>query len=99
MEITTLLAIISPAAAMVFGVMAMRRGQKSDDSSTGERMGVILTEITTLKTALGDINRKLDRYDERYTRLSERVSSVEQSAKSAHHRLDNLAGGKNENGN
>lgn len=96
MEITTVLAVLSPVCALIFGVAAMRRGQKADDSGAGERMGIILTEITTLKTALGDINRKLDRYDERYTRLSERVSSVEQSAKSAHHRIDNLTGGKNE---
>ena len=91
MDTTTLLAvlaILSPIASMTFGVIAMRRGQKTDDTSSGREMGTIQSDLGYVKSSVDAISKKLDGYDTRFIALTERVASVEQKAKSAHSRLD-----------
>jgi len=90
MDITNILAILSPIVAVACGVIAMRRGQKTDDTSSGREMGALISEVAYVKATVDNISRKLDSNDERFTKLAERVSAVEQSAASAHHRLDTL---------
>ncbi|MDR1217237.1 MAG: hypothetical protein LBJ99_01480 [Oscillospiraceae bacterium] len=88
------MAILSPTLMVVFTFLAFRRGQKSDDTTTAREMGTILTEIGYIKSQMDGLNRKLEHYDERYTQFAERLSSVEQSTKSAHHRLDRITIGE-----
>ena len=98
METTTLLAVLSPIASMAFAFFAFRRNQKIDDSTTGERMGVLLTDVGYIKAQLDEVKHKLEASDDRHAALAERISAVEQSAKSAHKRLDALAGKERDNG-
>ena len=97
MEISTLLAIISPICAVIFGIVAMRRGQKSDDAASGREMGTILSEMGYVKAAIDGLGRKFDAHELRYTGLIERVSAVEQSTKAAHRRIDDLVKGAQDN--
>jgi len=93
MELGTILAIVSPVCAVAFGFVAMRRGQKSDDAASGREMGTLLSEMGYVKGAIDALGRKLDAHEGRYMGLLERVSAVEQSAKSAHHRIDDIVKG------
>jgi predicted nucleic acid-binding Zn-ribbon protein len=92
METTTLLAVLSPIASMAFAFFAFRRNQKLDDGQTGREMGALLSDIGYIKAQLDEVKHKLEASDNRHTELAERISAVEQSAKSAHRRLDALAG-------
>lgn len=51
-----------------------------------------LTEIGYIKGGIDRIERKQDAQDARYIGMAERMSAVESSAKSAHHRIDRLEG-------
>ena len=53
---------------------------------------VRLTEIGYIKGGIDRIERKQDAQDARYIGMAERMSAVESSAKSAHHRIDRLEG-------
>jgi hypothetical protein len=92
MDTTALLAILSPVASMAFAFFAFRRSQKTDDSTAGERMGMLASDIGYIKSQLDGVTRKLEVGDTRHTEVVERVAIVEQSAKSAHHRLDKIEG-------
>lgn len=52
----------------------------------------MLTEIGYIKGGIDRIERKQDAQDARYISMAERMSAVESSAKSAHHRIDRLEG-------
>jgi hypothetical protein len=85
--------VLSPMASMLFALFAFRRGQKNDDSSAGREMGQVLTEIGYIKSQMDNLSRKLEAHEERWAKMGERVAIIEQSAKSAHHRLDRMAEG------
>jgi hypothetical protein len=92
MSVFEVAAIVSPVLSVAFAFFAFRRGQKSDDTATAREMGTILTEIGYIKSQLDALTRRMEHDAERHLALAERVSAVEQSAKSAHRRLDKLEG-------
>lgn len=76
----------------VLGYVAFLKGTKKDSKDEGKRDGTILTELGYIKGGVDDIKRKQEKQDEQYLGMSERVARVEESAKSAHHRIDRLEG-------
>ncbi len=85
-------AIIGVLGTILGGVLsyaAFHRNSKKDSESEGKEAGTMLTEIGYIK---GGIERKQDAQDARYISMAERMSAVESSAKSAHHRIDRLEG-------
>lgn len=76
----------------VLGYVAFLKGTKKDSEDEGKQDGTILTELGYIKGGVDDIKRKQEKQDEQYLGMSERVARVEESAKSAHHRIDRLEG-------
>lgn len=87
---TTVLGVVGTLCAIVFGYIAFRRNNKSDNTAEGKKDGVLLTEIGYIKSGVDDIKRKQEKEDERHVQVVSRLTAVEASAKQAHHRLDNL---------
>ena len=85
-------AIIGVLGTILGGVLsyaAFHRNSKKDSESEGKEAGTMLTEIGYIKGGIDRIERK---QDARYIGMAERMSAVESSAKSAHHRIDRLEG-------
>lgn len=88
-------AIIGVVGTILGGVLsyaAFHRNSKKDSESEGKEAGTMLTEIGYIKGGIDRIERKQDAQDARYIGMAERMSAVESSAKSAHHRIDRLEG-------
>ena len=88
-------AIIGVLGTILGGVLsyaAFHRNSKKDSESEGKEAGTMLTEIGYIKGGIDRIERKQDAQDARYIGMAERMSAVEGSAKSAHHRIDRLEG-------
>ncbi len=90
--IMTILSIISTICAIVFAYVAFSRTRKRDDTEEGQSKGAVLTEMGYIKSGIDDIKRKQERQAEKqetqYVKMTERLTSVEESAKQAHKRLD-----------
>lgn len=88
--------LIIGAACTIVGVLlsyaAFARNAKKDSEASGKESGTVLTEIGYIKGGVDRIERKQDAQDARYIGMAERMSAVESSAKSAHHRIDRLEG-------
>ena len=65
--------------AIIFGYQAYKRNGKSDNRDEGK-----------IKSGVDDIKRKQEKQDDSIREVVERLSSVESSAKQAHHRIDGL---------
>lgn len=88
--ILSVIGAVGTVAAMVFGVAAIVRSNKTQHSSDGERNGAVLTELGYIKSGIDDVKRKQEKTDEQFVILVTRVTAVEASAKQAHHRIDRL---------
>ena len=86
-----LLSVTGTVCAIVFGYIAFMRAKRKDNTDEGQNKGVMLTEIGYIKSGVDDIKRKQDQLDAKQTTYLERLVCVEQSAKQAHHRIDELA--------
>ena len=88
--ITSCIGTIGTIAAIIFGVAAIVRANKTQHSTDGERNGAVLTELGYIKSGIDDIKRKQEKTDEQVMQLVTRVTAVESSAKQAHHRIDRI---------
>lgn len=86
--LSTVLGVIGTVCAIIFGFAAYKRNNKTDNKGEGRESGTILTEIGYIKAGVDDIKRKQEKQDERHMDVIIRVTAVEQSAKQAHHRID-----------
>ena len=89
-ELTVVISISCALLGAAIGFLTFRRNRDKDVAENAKTDGVVLTEIGYIKAGVDDIKRKQDKQDELYVRLSERVTTVEASAKQAHLRIDRL---------
>ncbi|MCB6569963.1 hypothetical protein LI142_10675 [Eubacterium limosum] len=87
-----LINLIFTALGGVLGYVAFLSGAKKESKNEGENSGMIVNKLGYLEKGIDGIDKKLEKMDERYIDLTQRVSAVEQSAKSAHKRIDDLTG-------
>ena len=83
----TILSACGTICAIIFGYIAYKRNGRSDNKDEGKKDGVVLTELGYIKSGVDDIKEK---QDDQIGKVVERLSSVESSAKQAHHRIDTI---------
>lgn len=79
-----------PLLASIATILSFVIGRSTANRDQGKQEGLILGEIGYVKSSIDDVKHKLDKQDEQYIEVLERVSAVEQSAKQAHHRIDEI---------
>ena len=87
---TTAFGVLGTGCAIVFGIAAFRRNNKTDNTAEGKKDGVLLTEIGYVKAGIDDIKRKQEKEDDRHVQVVSRLTAVEAPAKQANQRLDSL---------
>lgn len=85
-----IIGIVGTLSGIVFAVIAYKRNNKTDNESKGKESGMMMTEIGYIKSGVDDIKRKQERQEEHHIEVISRLTTVEESAKSAHHRIDGL---------
>lgn len=101
MTLTQILPMISVAgiiATFIFSLLALLRNNKQDIKQSGAQNAVMLTEIGYIKSGNDAIKGQLEKLDEKqerqYIEVMTRLTAVEQSAKQAHYRIDEIRKGK-----
>lgn len=88
--IATAVSILGGLCGIVFGIVSILRNRKEDDTAEGKESGVILTELGYIKAGVDDVKRKQEKQDEQSLAIMRELSAVNESVKSAHHRIDGL---------
>lgn len=88
--IATLIGLAGTICGIVFAVIAYKRNNKTDNTAEGKKDGIVLTEIGYIKSGVDDIKRKQEKQDEHHVEVVTRLTSVEESTRQAHHRIDTL---------
>jgi len=85
-------AVIAAAAAIsgiVLGWLGRSRTVRQDGAEDGE----LRASVKYIRDGVDDLRVEIRSQGQRYDMLAERVTRVEESAKSAHRRIDRLEGG------
>lgn len=83
-------------ASIILGMSAYKRAHRQDIASGASMETAIRVDIDYIKRGIDDIKAEHLRMHEDFIHLSERVTRVEESVKSAHKRLDQLIVAKGE---
>lgn len=90
MEWLSPLALGASVLAAIVALFGFLKSRQKDDRSDASNEATMLTEIGYIKGNTDEIKNELRDQREKTTELRERVSAVEESAKSAHKRIDRL---------
>ena len=86
--IATVVTICGGIAGIIYGFVSYSRNRKQDDAADGKESGVILTELGYIKSGVDDLKRKQDKQDESMVQFLRDLTTVQESAKQAHKRID-----------
>lgn len=89
-EVAILLSVVSASFAVFFGLKGMRRNQKKDDTEEASTTTTVIVKLENISAGIAEIKAEMNnlRCDLREQR--ERLVIVEESAKSAHKRIDEI---------
>lgn len=95
MTVSVIISILSLVVAAVVGFTNIKRNQSTDSRQAQAEMTTVIVKLETINSSVSEIkadvrNTRTDMQD-----LRDRLIIVEQSAKSAHHRLDMIEGKDN----
>lgn len=94
-EITILISVVSVAFAIYFGLKSSRRNDTKDIEERATNNATINVKLDNISNTVNDIKYDISETRKKVAEIDKRVVIVEQSTKSAHHRIDRVEG-KNE---
>ena len=89
-EITLLIAIASLSASIYFDLKNSKRGDRSDIEAKAAETATINVKLDNIGNDVKDIKYDISAVKTDVQNLAERMVIVEQSTKSAHHRIDGI---------
>jgi peptidoglycan hydrolase CwlO-like protein len=91
-----ILGAVGVVASIILGTIAYRRAHKQDIASDASVEATLKVDINYIKEGIDDIKTEQHDMVNNLSRLTERVTRVEESVKSAHKRLDQHLGIRSE---
>lgn len=93
-EITILISVVSVAFAVYFGLKSARRADIKDIEERTAQNTTINIKLDSISNTVNDIKYDISETKKKVDEIDRRLIVVEQSTKSAHHRLDNMERGE-----
>lgn len=91
-EVMSVVTIISVACAVYFGAINARRNKMHDDKGEATLLATINVKQDTMQKSIDDIRFDVKGIRAESQTLGLKVAALEQSCKSAHHRIDQIEG-------
>lgn len=91
-EVSLIVGIVSAALGMVVGYKGNRRNDVKDIEEKAARDAKINIKLDDISSDVKDIKYDISATNKKVEDIDKRVVVVEQSTKSAHHRIDKLEG-------
>lgn len=92
MDTGTILSILSLIVAALVGFTNIKRNQSADNRQATAEMTTVIVKLDMINTSVTEIKADVRNQRAELQQLRDKVIAVEQSVKSAHHRLDTIEG-------
>lgn len=89
--------IIITALGLVLAYVTYNFNKSRNECDENKQSGVMLTELGYIKSGIDDIKKEQSQQREQHIEVVTRLTAVEQSAKQAHKRLDQIEGKEKKN--
>lgn len=96
-NISIIIGIFSTALGVILSILSWRRGSKSDDASSGQQLGVILTTLGGIQSKVDDIRKEQKELRDAHTAtllalegMKHDLDHCRERAECAHERIDTL---------
>ena len=87
-EITLAISIIAVTCSIVSTVLNIKRNNAADSKKEAETMTTVIVKLESISNGVQEIKNEIRNIKADVQELRDRMIVVEQSTKSAHHRLD-----------
>lgn len=98
-EVTVLISAVSVAFAIFFGLKSNRRNDVKEIEEKATRDATIIVKLDSISVDVKGIKDDMSNINKKVDEIDKRVVIVEQSAKSAHKRLDGIVGNREDRDN
>lgn len=85
-----LVGFFASISSIVFAYLSFRRSEKRDQKSDGKTEGVMFSDIGYIKACVDRVEKNLNKMDERYRNIAERLAKVEESVVNVTKRVDEI---------
>jgi hypothetical protein len=89
-DIVISISAITGISGMICALIALFRNKKKDDLADGQNVGSLHTDIGYIKKGIDGIESRLEKQESQYINVVTQLTSVSESAKQAHKRIDKL---------
>lgn len=93
LELSIVISVISVSFALYSGISNLKRNGKKDTAEETAQLTTVIVKLENIGDGVAEIKADMKNVKGEVQELRERLVAVEQSTKSAHHRLDDLTGG------
>ena len=97
--VLSIISVLGTISSILFAYLAFKRNNQAEDKNEGKNQGVLISDVGYIKSSIDRMERSLEKVEDRYHDLFNRLVKVEQSNASAHKRIDEIVtqkGGKKE---
>ena len=77
-------------SSIIFAYLAFRGSEKHEQRTDGQTEGVIFSDIGYIKACVDRVEKNLNKMDERYRNIAERLAKVEESVINVTKRVDEI---------
>lgn len=91
-EIALLISVISVSFAIYAGISNLKRNQKLDAKTDASELTTVIIKLENIGAGIAEIKAEMNSVKNDIREDRERIVKVEESAKQAHRRLDELTG-------
>ena len=90
----TIISLVVAIAALLFTALSFKRNEQTDTATSATEQATMTADIRYIRSSVDDIKLENKAIQRDLVDIRERVVAVEQSAKSAHNRIDEIISGK-----
>ncbi len=88
--VVALVGFFASISSIVFAYLAFRRSETQDKRSDGKTEGVMFSDIGYIKACVDRVEKNLNKVDERYRNIAERLAKVEETVVNVTKRVDEM---------
>ena len=86
----SLVGLFASVSSIVFAYLAFKRSNKQDQRIEGKNEGVMFSDIGYIKACVDRVEKNLNKVDERYRNIAERIAKLEESVVNVTKRVDEI---------
>lgn len=89
-EVALVISALSLAFGIYQGITNMKRNRSADDKNDAAQLTTVIVKLENISAGISDIKSDMRNIKDEVKDLRDRLIKNEESAKSAHHRIDEL---------